>query len=123
VVAPAAVAVGAYRALRIIGMAGRYAIRYGPRILPYASQAVRGFGRGLVPVWGSVTNLQYAARLSPNLAGARLGGGLVGDAVIGSTTLGYAIKLQREAKSPLTGMPRSPGIGGRARRKTRRGRR
>ena len=100
-VAPAAVAVGAYRALRIIGMAGRYAIRYGPRVLPYASQAVRGFGRGLVPVWGSVTNLQYAARLSPKLAGARLGGGLVGDAVIGTTSLSYMAKLQRNSRRPL----------------------
>ncbi len=119
-VAPVAVAVGAYRALRILGMAGRYAIRYGPRVLPYASQAVRGFGRGLVPVWGSVTNLQYAARLSPAMAGARLGGGLLGDAMIGTTSLAYAAKLQRDSVSPLSGTHRPMG---RARRKSRRGRR
>ena len=75
-VAPAAVAVGAYRAFRVIGMAGRYAIRYGPRALPFVSQAVRGFGRGLVPFYGTATNLAYASRLKPGLSGARLGGGL-----------------------------------------------
>jgi hypothetical protein len=78
------------------------------RALPYAAQFVRGFGRGAIPVYGSMSNL-YISRTLGKLGVARVAGGVASDLTVGGMTTVYIHSKLKKRRSPSSG-------GGRARR-------
>lgn len=80
-----------------IGRAAVYVARYGRVALPYASQFGRGFGRGLVPVYGTATNL-YISRKLGKLGVARMVGATAGDLTVGGMASSYVISKLRSTK-------------------------
>ena len=78
------------------------------RALPYAAQFVRGFGRGAVPVYGSMSNL-YISRNLGKLGVARIAGGVASDLTVGVMTTVYIHSKLKRSRSPSSG-------GGRARK-------
>ena len=78
------------------------------RAAPYAGQFVRGFGRGAIPVYGSMSNL-YISRTLGKMGVARIAGGVASDLTVGEMTTVYIHSKLKQRRSS------SPG-GGRARR-------
>jgi hypothetical protein len=78
------------------------------RAAPYAAQFARGFGRGVIPVYGSMSNL-YISRTLGKLGVARVAGGVASDLTVGGMTAVYIHSKLKQRRSPSSG-------GGRARR-------
>lgn len=98
-------------------MASTYGRVLASRAIPYISQFARGFGRSLVPVYGTVSNLSYAQKLQKPLAAARLTGGVVGDVSVGAMTAAYAYSISQEGYARLKRGRSRTSAGGRRRRR------
>ena len=108
-VAPLAAAVGAVGR----AMASTYGRALASRATPYVSQFLRGFGRSMIPGYGTVSNLAYASRLQGKLAAARISGAVSADVTLGGMA---GVYIMRGIKKSTTS-PSSTSKSGRSRRR------
>jgi hypothetical protein len=83
-------------------MASTYGRALASRATPYVSQYLRGFGRSLIPGYGTVSNLAYASRLQRKLAAARISGAVSADiaTIGGGMASAYLVSTMKKSSSP-----------------------